>query len=398
MSLLEVVHTIDINIFALVILSILLAVSSSKNEKGMIQHQLFMYLIFLNMLLTCLEILGWIFDARAGGSGAMSWRLNLLANYSLYCFEPVPAAVWFLYAHYQIFHDPTRLKRVARILLPILFLNVVLSTASIRTGWFFSVNSSNFYNRGPWFILHVLFPYGMLAAACLIVFTNRKLLEKRNYSALLFFVVPQIIGTSLQVLIYGLSLNWAAMMISVLIVYLHIQDRGMNTDYLTGAYNRRHFEQIISNRIRRISNDESFAVILADMDNFKKINDQFGHKAGDEALQIAVSLVRRSLRKDDLIARFGGDEFYFLLELSTDHALNGTIKRIYQEFERYNDSSSLPYLLELSMGGAIYDPKSGQSAEQFLRDVDQMMYKEKTRRQQLLRGEPLKSLNRDQAN
>jgi diguanylate cyclase (GGDEF)-like protein len=232
-------------------------------------------------------------------------------------------------------------------------------------------------------MLHVLISYGILGGACLMVVLNRRLLETRNYRALLLFVVPQVIGGILQIMIFGLSLNWAAMMVAILIVYLNLQDRGLNTDFLTGTYNRRHFEQIITNRIRRIGDDRSFAVILCDMDRFKSINDRFGHQAGDEALQHTVRLMRNTLRKDDLIARFGGDEFYLLMELSDESALQRAINRIYQVFEQYNHHSHLPYLLELSMGGAIYDPRSELTADQFLRQVDQLMYQEKARRRQM---------------
>jgi len=170
------------------------------------------------------------------------------------------------------------------------------------------------------------------------------------------------------------------MAISILIVYLYIQDNGLNTDNLTGVYNRRRFEQIIGNRIRRARDDQSFAVIFCDMDNFKQINDRFGHKAGDEALQIIPQVLRGVLRKDDLVARFGGDEFYLLLELHEEKALQNTIRRIYRAFEQYNLNSRLPFSLELSMGGAIYDVSKHWNSDQFLHEIDLLMYQEKDRR------------------
>ena len=381
---LESIQAIDINVFSLVILAIILAALRSKHEKSMIQHKLFQVLIISNMLLIGLEIAGRVFDADSGASGPIAWMLNQFSNLALYIAVPLPAAVWFLYANYQIFHDTYRLRRTALLLLPVLSLNLILSLLSLRTGWFFSIDAANHYHRGPLFPLHVVLSFGILGLACMMVLANRRLLEKRNFRALLLFIVPQVIGTSLQITFYGLSLNWAAMMVAILIVYLHLQDRGLNTDFLTGIYNRRHFEQIIRNRIRRIGEDQSFALILADMDDFKKINDQFGHKAGDEALKKAVHLIQHGLRKDDLVARFGGDEFYVLLELSNASALQSAIKRIYQTFELFNAGSSLPYQLSISMGGTVYDPKNAQSAEEFLRQVDHLMYAEKARRKSIL--------------
>lgn len=382
MNPISIIQVIDIDIFSFFILLVLLVAISNKLEQNMVQHRLFRILILINMLLAVVEILGWVFDASAGATSAAAYWVNLLANTLLYCLVPLPAAIWFLYAHFQIFHDLSRLRRMIFILTPPMVINTFMSMMSTQTGWFFSVDAANYYSRGPFFLLHVGIAYGYLAAACLMVVINGRLLERRNYKTLLLFVVPQVLGGLLQVLIYGLSVNWAAMMVSILIVYLNIQDRGLNTDFLTGTYNRRHFEQIISNMIRRVGDTRHFAVVLCDMDHFKSINDRFGHKAGDEALQHTVHLLRDVLRKEDLIARFGGDEFYLLMELNDDIALQAAVRRIYQAFDKYNQGSGLPYLLELSMGGAIYELKSGWSADQFLRVVDQLMYQEKARRRE----------------
>ncbi|HBP38063.1 MAG TPA: hypothetical protein DD640_04860 [Clostridiales bacterium] len=388
METINLVRLIDTNLFALIILAILLFTYRRKYEKALIQQRLFYLLILLNMLLILLDSFGWVFDASISGQASPAYRqANLAANMLLYMMSPMPPIVWFLYAHFQIFHNYRHLKKlIVGLALPLL-VNTFLSIASLWTGFFYSVDAANYYHRSPGFFIHMIIIYGILGATCLMVLLNRKQLERRTYWAMLLYALPPVIGSILQVLFYGLSLNWTSTMISVLIVYLNIQDRGLNTDFLTGTYNRRHFQQIITNRIRGIGSDRSFAVILCDLDRFKKINDQFGHKAGDEALQNTVQILQRILRKDDLIARFGGDEFYLLLELSDDAALQSAIRRIYREFDRYNQNSILPYRLELSMGGAIYDPKSDLTADQYLRQVDLLMYQEKARRQQQLPNE-----------
>jgi diguanylate cyclase (GGDEF)-like protein len=380
MAPIEIIRTIDINILSAIILLVILAVSVNRRERGMVQHFLFIVMVILTLFLNLLEIFAWVFDASVGAFSIDYRWLNVLFNVVIYAAVPVPVAVWLLYAHYQIFHDVNRLRRVALFTLPVVLVNALLAVLSAKNGWFFLIDAGNTYRRGPYFFLHVALTFGILGATCLLVLINRHLLEKRIFRAMLLFIVPPVAGSILQILFYGLMLNWVAVMIAVLIVYIHIQGHGLNTDYLTGTYNRRHFEQLIRSRIRRVGPEQSFAVILADMDNFKRINDLHGHKAGDEALKIAVDLIRRVLRRNDLIARFGGDEFYVLLELSSSSALKGAIKRIYHEFEQYNGSRSLPFLLELSMGGAVFDPQSGMSAEQFLRQVDQLMYQEKARR------------------
>lgn len=86
------------------------------------------------------------------------------------------------------------------------------------------------------------------------------------------------------------------------------------TDPLTGAYNRRHFMQLATAELERWRRyGSAFALILLDIDHFKRLNDQHGHDAGDRALIATVSAVNDTLRTVDLLARFGGEEFVLLL-------------------------------------------------------------------------------------
>jgi len=380
MAAVSLIEIIDLNIVSIFVLVIILVAASGYREKGMIQYRLFDLLIILAIWLNGLEILGRVFDASVGVSGIAAWWLNSIFNALLYCSVPLPAAVWLIYAQYQIFHDIALLRRTLLLLTPLLALNAFLSILSPKTGWFFLVNSENYYARGDLFLIHALIALGILAAAILLIISNRHLLEKRNFWALLLFAVPQIVGSTLQLTLFGLSFNWPFMMLSVLIVFMHIQSRGQYTDSLTGTYNQRHFEQIINIRINRVDEPSRFALLLADLDDFRKINDDFGRKTGDEALQTTVDLIRNCLRKDDLIARVGGDDFFMLLELDDEAAMNNAIRRLYGKFASFNTDSSLPYRLDPTICGQIYEPETGLTAEQFLLRVETQVRKEKARR------------------
>ena len=103
-------------------------------------------------------------------------------------------------------------------------------------------------------------------------------------------------------------------MLSLLIVYLSMQEYGLNTDYLTGAYNRRQLDNYIRTKIKLSRPESIIGVICVDLNEFKLINDNYGHEAGDKALKTSVAVLRKSLRPNDFIARTGGDEFVILLD------------------------------------------------------------------------------------
>lgn len=93
-------------------------------------------------------------------------------------------------------------------------------------------------------------------------------------------------------------------------------------DFLTGLFNRRHFERALARESERIARyGGPAAVLLMDLDNFKDVNDSFGHKAGDDLLRGVAALLRQRTRETDLLARIGGDEFAVLLpETDADRA------------------------------------------------------------------------------
>lgn len=148
-----------------------------------------------------------------------------------------------------------------------------------------------------------------------------------------------------------------------------------HTDYLTGAANARLFSDLLQCEIERSKRyGHSFAVAYFDLDNFKQINDQFGHSTGNEVLRIIVNTVRQNIRKTDTIARIGGDEFCLLL-LETDPEKALTIVSKIQSLilgEMFNHSWSVTMSIGLLF---CLDPPS--TADDIIRIADQLMYSKK---------------------
>jgi len=93
---------------------------------------------------------------------------------------------------------------------------------------------------------------------------------------------------------------------------------GSMRDQLTGLFNRGYFDESFARLLSAPRGDRPFTVALIDLDDFKSVNDRYGHAAGDEALRFAASRLREAFRNEDIVARYGGEEFAVILQV--DHA------------------------------------------------------------------------------
>ena len=151
-------------------------------------------------------------------------------------------------------------------------------------------------------------------------------------------------------------------------------------DGLTGLFNRRYFDIHLKQMIEK-ANKESIKLylLMCDIDNFKNVNDTYGHQAGDKVLTIVSRILKNTLRVTDLIARFGGEEFTILL---TDIDISKAIEtaervRVKIEYMDFHIEDQIePLKNTISIGVTKY--KKEESIESFIERADKAMYEAKT--------------------
>ncbi|GEL77624.1 sensor domain-containing diguanylate cyclase [Tenuibacillus multivorans] len=151
-----------------------------------------------------------------------------------------------------------------------------------------------------------------------------------------------------------------------------------NNDPLTEIPNRRYFKRELELGLRKLENtSNSLAVLYIDCDNFKQINDDLGHDAGDEFLRHLSGRLRNSLREDDLIARIGGDEFNVLLKgIESEEDVQTVAKRLIQASSEPWEVCGKIYHVTLSIGVAMA-PDDGMDADGLIRKADRALYQAK---------------------
>jgi diguanylate cyclase (GGDEF)-like protein len=144
-------------------------------------------------------------------------------------------------------------------------------------------------------------------------------------------------------------------------------------DGLTGIFNRRFFELRIVEEMERARRFEAgMAVIMVDIDQFKSLNDEFGHLLGDEVLRQICSIFSQQLRKIDVVCRYGGEEFVILLsQTNAEHAL-----RVAEKLRRVVETwqfPGVPRAVTISIGAAVF-PEHGDTRDALVRAADAGLY------------------------
>jgi diguanylate cyclase (GGDEF)-like protein len=287
----------------------------------------------------------------------------------------LPAALGLRYLDYIIFVSKAKNKKKLFLYLAPVYLNIGFVICNIFfDGFLFSVDAANEYHRGIAAYIGNGLTFLFVAIIILSFFRNKQMITGRITQVILSLTLLPVIGVLLQTLFYGLSLSIPAYTLAIFISFRLMERNELLKDPLTLLNSRVQME----NRLQyKLKSQEPFTAIMIDVNDFKNINDIYGHTIGDKVLKDVSRILLSSANFEDFVCRFGGDEFFVILE-SVNNIGYSYIKRIDQVLSEY--SANKPYMTTLSYGLLYVDHSIKYTVEELVRITDQLMYKDKMSR------------------
>lgn len=373
MDVISLFCSIDLLIYSELILIYIFISLIRQDFRTELSHSLFLIITLVLSVVNFLEGVTWLLN---GTTLTYSRLLLYVTNNLLIACNSLPAVIWVAYADYKIFNDRSQLKKHLKWYLIPFCLTLILLIINVFTGIVFTIDSENTYARGIGLYLIVLMTYGMISFLYFRIRNYRQQINGKIIESIFLFMLIPIVAGILQMFIYGILIIWPSFIFATLIAYIQIERDTFLRDPLTGLPSREQLEERFS---YLTANKHCFVIIMFDMNDFKTINDHYGHYEGDQALITTANLLHHAAKSHDNVYRFGGDEFIILLESNHKTDIDETIARIKQTFLDYNQKNGKPYSLSASFGYSIFNPADPQTLQDLISEADEQMYVNKNR-------------------
>ena len=247
-------------------------------------------------------------------------------------------------------------------------INAALTVLSPKFGLIFYVAANNSYSRGNYFFVFVM--VYILNFLCLVVSTL-KVSKKYNYpmeEKLLALSILTIFGTSIQVIDPLSNSTWHCVTLSLLLYFLLLSEFDSSFDALTGLYNRAAFEKMK----KQLAEAKAYSIIVLDINDFKDINDTFGHDYGDAVIKTVAEAIQKSFNNRYTCYRLGGDEFFVFGSETNKEIIETRLRTLTSRLEEMREQGKpLP---TVSYGYSIYNGGEKPDFSRTFKEADNQMY------------------------
>lgn len=364
--------TYDISFISAFLLFILYITIKTKEDTTSTTGRLFQKLIGVNILMLLMEVLSWQFD---GKSGQFNWYANYISNMLFAWLTPLITCLWASYIDYHMYHSYARLKRLIFFIHPMI-INTLFIIINFFTPFIFSVSADNVYAREPFMWLIVIMNTSVVIYRWVDALRHKDKINREIVIAMLAFILLPAFAAALQVLIYGAFIIWPIMAITIVVSYIYLETISTSKDYLTSLMSRHRVDEHVD---YLINNKKTFGLAIIDLDDFKKINDTYGHTYGDKALKIFAKALKQNFTDKPIIGRYGGDEFIVITKPYNNAEIIKCCDDLSQSLKSLSVETDLPFEILYSFGYHIWQPKDNHTYEALFQLADKKMYENKSK-------------------
>lgn len=361
---------LEISIFEFIVMTIVLynqimyIPQNSKYKRVVVELSTSLSLmIFGNGVLSCVN----------GTNFFGSYYINYVFTVIYFLLNGLVPLLWFKYMY--IFYDTSPKKSISQITAIPYLLYLILIFINCFTDILFSINSNNQYQRedGFWLIVILNMTYILASVVVIILAITRNRGFRSEGKHILLGMLLVALGIVLQLYFWEDSFILLTFLLFMLIVFLRFQNLEMLVDPLTGLGNRRRMQLYIDKLSRKRKGE--FSAIVFDIDDFKDINDLYGHIYGDRVLIVISKILEKSAgNKKITCIRYGGDEFIVITPKEEVNEFIAKFKKLLSEF---NDHKEFPSKIDVSIGVSEFTVNSEINMEYIINTADKLIYEKK---------------------
>ena len=379
----EILSCIEVDLVCIIVLVVLAIKASSVGFDRPIKNKLFERALWFAVGANVADTVWTLHEFGCFDLGQVGGWLDNVVYFM--CLE-LSAFAWFVYADVverkDILHDRRRFLLCS---IPQWVLAALLVLSAFN-GCIFYVDAAGVYHRGPLFPAQVVLSYGYvlytLFKSLQVVMLRKNAASRREYIVIASFAAPLLLCGVVQYLLPQLQLAAAGVALSYMLVYLNSLQLMVSLDPVTGISDRRQFLLSLHSRADALRPGEKLYFLFLDVDNFKAVNDTYGHDEGDRVLHIIADVLREVCTTFGAsYGRYGGDEFTVAYVTKESESVYFLREQLEYTLKRRLRGEQAPENVGLSIG-IVEFMQDSESIQDLITRSDREMYLEKERKAQ----------------
>ena len=349
-------------------------------------HARFIFKRLILVVVACLaaDMLTYVFDTRVFFGAGVLHRLSMFLSVLLTVYL---GSVWNIFFDVSFHIKGAGKKRITLYMIPVAVAFICLFV-NLFTGWLFTFDANNVYARGSFAWVSFFLQYVLVGVLILRAIFFRFTVKTTRYVKLrLSFILVgslSLLFGLFQILALGkIALHCFGVTASIFIMFLRFQDDQITNDLLTGLNNRYALDAYIEDKAKLYHEGKhgrmQLYLVMMDVNDFKSINDIYGHPEGDMALKTVAATLKKvgaAYKSNLFIARFGGDEFAAVFETSSERRVIELCNEIKNTLQ--TETAEKKYCLTIGTGYSLYGGKA-MSLASFYEEADKALYEDKDR-------------------